>query len=267
MPRASTTSMPPQAARDAFPESVAARLTAADGKALYRALFDVLMAGILDNAWKPGDLLPSEAAIGARFGVSRITVRHALQLLQIEGYIRTQRAHRAIVLAREPLLQSGYGVDTINDLIQAASDYKLAIESWSREPEPDVARILELPADALLHCLRGLLMVDGHRLARTIVYFHPSVGERLKLDSFGDPVVFRILQRELGVRISDVRMTVWADLAEDSDVAELGCRPGSAMFCSRLVYRNESRMPVEVTYSRSPAALRRYSFNIEVEPD
>jgi DNA-binding GntR family transcriptional regulator len=253
--------------REHFPDGVASVLSPADGKALYRCLFDVLQAGILDNAWKPGDLLPSEAAIGARYGVSRITVRHALQLLQIEGYIRTQRAHRAIVLAREPLLQTGYGVDTIHDLIRAASNYRLAIARWGREPEPDVARILELPADALLHCLRGVLLADGHRLASVTIYFHPSVGDRLKLDSFGDPVVFRILQRELGVLISDVTMTVWADLAAEDDADALGCRPGSAMFCSRLVYRNENRMPVEVTYSRSPAALRRYSFSIEVDPD
>ncbi len=252
--------------RDAFPAGVAATLSPADGKALYRCLFEALQAGILDNAWKPGDLLPSEAAIGGRFGVSRITVRHALQLLQIEGYIRTQRAHRAIVLAREPLLQGGYGADTIQDIIQAASHYRLAIASWGREPEPEAARILELPSDSLLHCLRGILMADGHRLARTIIYFHPAVGERLKLDSFGDPVVFRILQRELGVKISDVKMTVWADLADEDDAEGLGCRQGSAMFCSRLVYRNEDRLPVEVTFSRWPAALRRYSFSIEVDP-
>ncbi len=97
---------------------MATALSPAEGKALYRCLFEALQAGILDNVWKPGDLLPSEAAIGARFGVSRITVRHALQLLQIEGYIRTQRAHRAIVLAREPLLQGGYGADTIQDIIR-----------------------------------------------------------------------------------------------------------------------------------------------------
>ena len=252
--------------RDAFPAGLSAVLSPAEGKALYRCLFEALQAGILDNAWKPGDLLPSEASIGARYGVSRITVRHALQLLQIEGYIRTQRAHRAIVLAREPLLQGGLGADTIQDLIQAASHYRLAIASWDREPEPEAARILELPPDSLLHCLRGTLLADGHRLARTVIYFHPTVGERLKLDSFGDPVVFRILQRELGVQISDVKMTVWADLADPEDAEALGCRQGSAMFCSRLVYRNEQRMPVEVTFSRSPAALRRYSFSIEVEP-
>jgi DNA-binding GntR family transcriptional regulator len=255
-----------RAERGAFPDGVSRVLKDEGDGALYRRLYEALRDGILDNAWKPGDLLPSEAAIGARYGVSRITVRHALQLLQFDGYIRTQRAHRAIVLAREPLLQSGYAVDTIDDLIQAASAYRLQIASWRREREPDAARILELPPSSALHCLRGVLLADGHRLARVVIYFHPSVGGRLKLGSFDDPVVFRILQRELGVRLSDVKMTVWADLALEEDARELGCRVGSAMFCSRLVYRNDERMPVEVTYSRSPAALRRYSFDIEVDP-
>lgn len=255
----------PQQAREFFPDGVPRLLPVGRDCALYRSLFNVLRAAILDNIWKPGDLLPSEASIGARFGVSRITVRHALQLLQIEGYIRTQRAHRAIVLAREPLLQSGYRVDRVDDLIRAASDYELRPVSWRREQEPEVARILETPPDAALNCLRGTLLVDGHLLSRTIIYFHPFVGERLKMESFDDPVVFRVLQKKLGVTLSDVGLTVWADIADEEDVRELGCRPGSAIFCSRLVYRDGSHTPVEVTYSRSPAALRRYSFSIEVE--
>ncbi len=238
---------------DAFPAGVAAALSPADGKALYRCLFERCRPASSTMSGSRATCCPSEAAIGARFGVSRITVRHALQLLQIEGYIRTQRAHRAIVLAREPLLQGGYGADTIQDIIQAASHYRLAIASWGREPEPEPRASSSAASGFAAPLPAGTLMADGHRLARTIIYFHPAVGERLKLDSFGDPVVFRILQRELGGVISDVKMTVWADLADEDDAE--GSAAGRAMAMSARGSSIATRkLPVEVTFSRCRGA-------------
>ena len=50
--------------------------------ALYRRVHEALRRAIAEGGWAPGDSLPSEASLGARFGVSRITVRQAMQLLQ-----------------------------------------------------------------------------------------------------------------------------------------------------------------------------------------
>ncbi len=241
-----------------------ATLPRAKGHALYQALFELLRDAIAAGHWQPGELLPSEAGLCARFGVSRITVRHALNLLQAEGFIRTRRAHRAMVLARDPLAQAGISFDSLAELIEAAGGYQLRLLGWRREAAPAVGPVLGLPAEAELRCLRGLLLKDGHKVARTTVYFHPRVGDRLTRTDFDDPVVFRVLQRKLGVRVGDVRMSVWAELAGPEDAAQLGCAAGSAMLCTRLVFRDEVGLPFEATYSRFPAALHRLSFRIDV---
>ena len=44
-------------------------------------VFDQLREQILSGGWKPGDKLPSENELAAQFGVSRVTVRNALQRL------------------------------------------------------------------------------------------------------------------------------------------------------------------------------------------
>lgn len=264
MPRRPLAAAEGSAPRDSFPEAAPAALPRARGKALYRALFELLRDAIAAGHWQPGELLPSEASLCARYGVSRITVRHALNLLQGEGHIRTRRAHRAMVLARDPLAQAGVSFDSLTELIEAAGGYQLRLVGWRHEVAPGVGPVLEMPPEAELRCLRGLLLRDGHKVARTTMYFHPSVGDRLELADFDDPVVFRVLQRKLGVRIADVRMTVWADLAGPDDAAQLDCAMGSAMFCTRLVFRNEAGLPFEVTYSRFPAALHRLAFRIDV---
>lgn len=235
--------------------------------ALYRRVFDVLRKAIADGTWSPGESLPSEASLGQRFKVSRITIRQALQLLQIEGYIRTQRARRAIVLSRNPLGQSTGKVDTIEELIQAASDAQLKVSSWRSELAPDVAQILGVPPGSDLRCLRSTLRRDGQTMGRSIIYFHPSIGERLRRQDFNDVIVFRVLRRELGVQLVDVKMTVWAELAEAEDVSQLGCKPGTAVLCTRLVYRGAQGLPVEVAFTRYPAAMHRVTYSVDVRVD
>jgi GntR family transcriptional regulator len=55
--------------------------------ALHTQLADAIRDGIRDGKWQPGDMLPSEAALKAEYGVSPTTVRRALATLVTEGLI------------------------------------------------------------------------------------------------------------------------------------------------------------------------------------
>ena len=63
---------------------------------LYEALRERIRAGEFD----PGARLPSEAALAADYGVSRVTVREALRLLQRDGLAAARHGRGHFVLAR-----------------------------------------------------------------------------------------------------------------------------------------------------------------------
>ena len=253
--------------RGEFPPSVPRGLSGGREAALYRRVYDVLRRAIADGAWALGASLPSEASLGARFGVSRITIRQAMQMLQNAGYIRTQRARRAVVIARDPLGASGDSIDTIEELIEAASDINLRILSWRSELAPEAAQILGVPPGTDLKCLRSVLWRDRAPHARSIIYFHPSIGSRLKRADFDDVIVFRVMRRELGIQLIDVKRTIWAELATPEDVAQLGVKRGDAMLCTRLVYRGPQGLPVEVALSRYPGREFSLTYSIDVGGD
>ncbi|TGU72496.1 GntR family transcriptional regulator [Geomonas terrae] len=56
-----------------------------------------LVEGLLKGEFKPGCPLSSERELAARFGVSRATVRDALQKLQSAGWISVQERHTTVV--------------------------------------------------------------------------------------------------------------------------------------------------------------------------
>src|SRR5215469_9392929 len=54
----------------------------------YQQLFDAIEHGIRSGRYSPGQKLPSEAALEAEFGISRITVVRALRELQQRGLVQ-----------------------------------------------------------------------------------------------------------------------------------------------------------------------------------
>lgn len=53
-------------------------------------VFEQMKQMIIDREWYPGEKLPSEAELGLIFGVSRVTVRQALQKLAVLGLVETK---------------------------------------------------------------------------------------------------------------------------------------------------------------------------------
>ena len=66
-------------------------------------LVDGLGGHIRDGRFKPGDRLPTEAAIMAEYGVSRTVVREALSKLQASGLVATRHGVGSFVEALAPV--------------------------------------------------------------------------------------------------------------------------------------------------------------------
>ena len=65
-------------------------MTNENGKTKYYVLMEELKQSILSGEIKPGEKLPSENELSARYQISRHTVRKALSILINEGYIEAE---------------------------------------------------------------------------------------------------------------------------------------------------------------------------------
>ena len=237
-------------------------LLARSGVPLYRQLMDILVEAVNEGVLPIGSTLPTEAQLAERFGVSRITVREALQRIENDGVIRKQKAKNAVVVAKPSTETSGWEINSIDDIIAAASSAQLDIKSYRREPAPEIAPVFGLAPSESLHCLRSILRKGGEAYAVSTIYFAPAVGSRLTRRHFDDVIVFRVMQRELGVELGDVRMTVGAELADAKLAAQLGQPEGSPLLRTRLVYRTTDNQPVEVAITEYPADTFHLSYRL-----
>jgi GntR family transcriptional regulator len=65
----------------------------------YRQVADLLRAGIESGEYIAGSTLPAEPDLASRFGVSRVTINRAVQLLRGEGLVRVLRGRGTVVRA------------------------------------------------------------------------------------------------------------------------------------------------------------------------
>jgi GntR family transcriptional regulator, transcriptional repressor for pyruvate dehydrogenase complex len=87
-------------------------------------LVDGIGARIRRRSLKPGDKLPTEAAIMEEWGVSRTVVREALSKLQAAGLVETRHGIGTFVI--EPPAPSGFRIDPAD--VEAAVDILAVLE-------------------------------------------------------------------------------------------------------------------------------------------
>ncbi len=131
---------------------------------------------------RPGDRIPTEAELGAHYGLSRITVRQAVTSLVEEGLLHRQQGRGTFVRARRqdaPLSDPGHFLATAFDRDPKAD---IRLHEAETVPCPDwVAERLGIAADAPVHKLRRLLHRDGGPVAiRTSFIAAALVPELLK---------------------------------------------------------------------------------------
>ncbi|NKN39781.1 GntR family transcriptional regulator [Agrobacterium sp. a22-2] len=71
-----------------------------DGTPYYVQLSAIIRRQIADETWNVGDKLPTLKQLVATFGVSPMTVRHALAGLEQEGFISPERGRGTFVIAK-----------------------------------------------------------------------------------------------------------------------------------------------------------------------
>ncbi|MCX5407482.1 GntR family transcriptional regulator [Streptomyces sp. NBC_00335] len=72
------------------------------GKPAYQQIADDIRQRILDGALRAGDRLPTEVDLMAEYGVSRIVVRGAVELLSNEGLVKKEQGRGTFVRDQRP---------------------------------------------------------------------------------------------------------------------------------------------------------------------
>lgn len=133
---------------------------------VWQAIAQTLRTDISEGRYTPGDRLPTEAEMAARFGVNRHTVRHALARLVEDGLVRTRRGAGTFVAAQPTDYPIGRRVRFHENLLAAGRrPHKQVLQIECRAATPGEARALHLAPEARVCSYHGLSLADGLPIA------------------------------------------------------------------------------------------------------
>lgn len=135
---------------------------------------------ILDGEWGPGDKLPSEGELADRFGVSRITVRQALQKLGFMGLVETRLGSGSYVREADAgsTMQNLIPTAYLSASLEQVMDFREIVETGCAKLAASVAT--EADVEGLEEIHRRLLAAresgDAREFARQDAEFHFEIG-------------------------------------------------------------------------------------------
>jgi GntR family transcriptional regulator len=200
----------------------------------YVELADTLRDRIVSGA---RGALASEAELGREYGVSRVTVRRALELLRDEGLVSVRRGVGWFV-AVDPVRQSLGRVTTVEAALEAAgaeSGRRVLEFTFERAPV-DVAKTLGLAADAEVLRVTRLNLADGEPFALVTVWVPATLGAHLSRADVERSTFYDLLPLQ-GVEPGRVVQTITAIEAGHDQAEQLGVPVGSPLLaCRRVTY-------------------------------
>ena len=141
-----------------------------DALPLYGRVASRLWADLDAQGARPGDRLPSERALAARYEVSRVTLRAALAELEARGAVRPSAARGWFVERVERVGEQEPAPAPSGRTVQGFADYAVAqglvaasrvLESCTRPATVEESEILRIAPGADLFELRRLRYLDG----------------------------------------------------------------------------------------------------------
>lgn len=227
----------------------------------YEQLAELLRREISERE-SQGDLyrLPSENELARRHGLSRATVRHALDVLERDGWIYREKGVGSFAPVRRVEHELTRLVSITEDMRQRGWSLMSKVVSLEQVvASPHIARALELPEGARVYILCRLRIVDDVPLcvqtAHLPIQLCPALEENDLTSS-----LYRLLESRYGLRLWTAKETLRARGATHWEARLLQVREGApVMFTERITYASAGT-PVE--YLEAVWRGDRYDFKV-----
>lgn len=234
---------------------------------LYLQIENDLKQSILDGTYAVGDRIPTEQELCERFGVSRITVRRAIQDLFEEGLLTKVRGRGTFVAVPKHVLggapAQNRGFETLSDNGQATG--RMILEKDTLSATSDIAKKLEISEGDEVFYIRRLIQQDAFPMAIDNLFVAASAFEGL-LDLMDDNVSFyNLVTQHYGYVFGVENLTIDASTTRGDEGGLLKYPAGSPLFILRKCMNDANGKPLH--YSKSIVRADRISYHFSVDKD
>ena len=221
---------------------------------LYQQIKALITRSLQGGEWKPGQAIPSEMDLAARFKVSQGTVRKAIDELAGENLL-VRRQGKGTFVATHAEEDVRYRFLRLHpDSGTPAGMQRRLLDCRRMRAPADITRLLDLKSGETAVQVRRLLLAQDGPVVLDDIWLPGSLFKGLsveKLSGYRGPM-YRLFETEFGVRMIRAEEKIRAVMAAPADAELLGVLPGAPLL---LVER------LSFTYGDKPVEFRRGLYN------
>ncbi|MEH7305514.1 GntR family transcriptional regulator [Neobacillus drentensis] len=202
-----------------------------DGSALHLKVKDAIIQLINEGEYKPDSQLPTEAEFCEKYGVSRTTVRTALQQLTMEGYVYRKRGSGTFVSAKK-----------VKQILTTTVDhFSSQISMQGKKPSIKVLQLEVIPADEYLSEKLKIQEGEPVNTLERIRYVNeePIQFETAYLPWYKTPAIdkhgcenslYKLLETQFGIKVNKTIETLELFIADQEAAEKLHISVGDPCF-------------------------------------
>ncbi len=170
----------------------------------YRKVYNDIKNQINHGVLAPKQELPSESELMQHYGFSKDTIRKALSLLEMDGYIQKQQGRNSIVLEHNlstPQILSE--IKTVGELNRPLThQVKTTLTSlYIVQGEETLMRIFNVDDQMDFYRIGRVREIDGEAVEYEVSYFDRRIVSFINRE-IAEQSIYHYLEKELGLKIS-----------------------------------------------------------------
>lgn len=217
---------------------------------LYQQIKGLILQSLQAGEWKPGEVIPSEMELAARFRVSQGTVRKAIDELAA-GNLVVRRQGKGTFVATHAEHQVQYRflklVPDVGDQASEGPAERTILECRRVRASAEVARALALRSGDAVIQVRRVLAFGGTPTIAEDLWLPGAAFKGLSTESLADyrGPTYAMFELEFGVRMVRANEKIRAVCADAAQAALLGVPKGSALLSVERVAYTYNDVPME----------------------
>jgi GntR family transcriptional regulator len=227
---------------------------------LYRQIAELITRGLDGGEWKPGEAIPSELELAARFKVSQGTVRKAIdELAAAHLLVRRQGKGTFVATHSEERTQFRF-LRLAPDDGSAERLARKFLDCKRMRPSAEVAQALDIPTGQAVLQVRRLLYFRGAPVVLDDLWLPLALFKGLteqRLSEYEGPL-YGLFEAEFGVRMIRAEEQIRAVVADADAAALLEVAPGAPLLSVDRVSFTYGDRPVELRRGRYDTRTHHY---------
>ncbi|MBO4108355.1 GntR family transcriptional regulator [Streptococcus suis] len=176
----------------------------------YKKVYADIKEKIEQNIWQANQEMPTENELMEIYSYSKDTIRKALSLLEMDGYIQKRQGRNSIILyhnlVRKPFVSELKTVSELNRSAHHQVQTQLT-NLYIVQGQPEVMKELEVDEKTDLYRVSRVRTIDGERLEHEISYFDRRIVPYLSKE-IAESSIYQYLENDLGLEISHSRREI-----------------------------------------------------------